>query len=135
MLNVLLNKVSTTDENKERIILRDIVFKLEEGNVYTILGKNGTGKSTLLKSLTGLLDKSAYTIEGKVIYNNKDILTVGDDELQQIRRNEIKYVFQDPVNSFDHLKSFGYYLLYSGIILCFLWLLILLIESSTSSIR
>jgi ABC-type cobalamin/Fe3+-siderophores transport system ATPase subunit len=76
MLNVLLNKVSTTDENKERIILRDIVFKLEEGNVYTILGKNGTGKSTLLKSLTGLLDKSAYTIEGKVIYNNKDILTV-----------------------------------------------------------
>jgi ABC-type glutathione transport system ATPase component len=109
MLNVLLNKVSTTDENKERIILRDIVFKLEEGNVYTILGKNGTGKSTLLKSLTGLLDKSAYTIEGKVIYNNKDILTVGDDELQQIRRNEIKYVFQDPVNSFDHLKSFGYY--------------------------
>lgn len=109
MLNVLLNKVSTADKNKERVILKDIFFELEGGNVYTILGKNGTGKSTLLKSLTGLLDKRTYSLEGKVIYNDKDILTVSNDELQQIRRNEIKYVFQDPVNSFDHLKKFKYY--------------------------
>jgi peptide/nickel transport system ATP-binding protein len=109
MLNVLLNKVSAADENKERIILKDIAFELEEGNNYTILGKNGTGKSTLLKSFTGLLDKRIYSIEGKVIYNGKDILTSSNDELQQIRRKEIKYVFQDPVNSFDHLKTFGYY--------------------------
>jgi len=108
MLNVLLNNVSVT-KNNERTILRDIVFELDGENIYTILGKNGTGKSTLLKSLTGLLDNRFYSINGKVIYNDKDILSLKGDELQKIRKNEIKYVFQDPVNSFDHLKKFKYY--------------------------
>ncbi|OGU77651.1 MAG: hypothetical protein A2V93_09320 [Ignavibacteria bacterium RBG_16_34_14] len=109
MLNVLLNTVSVTGDNKQRIILKDIIFELEDGNIYTILGKNGSGKSTLLKSLTGLLDNRFYSVNGKVIYNEKDILPLDKDELQKIRKNEIKYVFQDAVNSFDHLKTFRYY--------------------------
>ena len=108
MLNVLLSKVSII-KNSERIILKDIIFELERGNIYTILGKNGTGKTTLLKSLTGLLDKRIYSVKGKVLYESKDLLSLEADELQKIRKNEIKYVFQDPVNSFDHLKTFSYY--------------------------
>ena len=108
MLNVLLNNVSVT-KDKERTILRDVAFELEGGKIYTILGKNGTGKSTLLKSLTGLLDNRFYSVSGKVIYEDKDILSLKGDELQNIRKNKIKYVFQDPVNSFNHLKKFKYY--------------------------
>jgi ABC-type glutathione transport system ATPase component len=108
MLNVLLNNVSVT-KNNERTILRDIAFELDGENIYTILGKNGTGKSTLLKSLTGLLDGRFYSVNGKVIYNDKDILSLKGNELLEIRKNKIKYVFQDPVNSFDHLKKFKYY--------------------------
>ncbi len=100
---------SRPNEKGERIILRDIVFELDGGNIYTILGKNGTGKSTLLKSLTGLLDNRFYSINGKVIYNDKDLLSLNLEELKKIRKNEIKYVFQDSVNSFDHLKTFNYY--------------------------
>ena len=109
MLNVLLNKVSVTKDNKERIILKDIVFQLEKSGIFTILGKNGSGKSTMLKSLTGLLDNRFYSVNGKVIYDDKDILSLNGNEMQKIRKNEIKYIFQDPVNSFDHLKTFGYY--------------------------
>ncbi len=108
MLNVLLNNVSVT-KNNGRTILIDIAFELDAGNIYTILGKNGTGKSTLLKSLTGLLDKRFYSVNGKVIYDDKDILSLKGDELLEIRKSKIKCVFQDPVNSFDHLKTFKYY--------------------------
>ena len=107
MLNVLLNNVSVL--TNERIILRDVAFKINKGSIYTILGKNGTGKSTLLKSLTGLLDNRFYSVNGKVLYESRDLLSLGTDELQNVRKNEIKYVFQDPVNSFDHLKTFSYY--------------------------
>jgi len=109
MLNVLINKIGISKENKERVILKNIVFEIEKKSIYTILGKNGSGKSTLLKSLTGLLDNRFYSVNGKVIYDEKDILSLNDNELQKIRKNEIKYVFQDPVNSFDHLKTFRYY--------------------------
>jgi ABC-type glutathione transport system ATPase component len=108
MLNVLLNNVSVT-KDKERTILKNIAFGLNGKSIYTILGKNGTGKSTLLKSLTGLLDNRLYSVDGKVIYDDKDILSLKEDEIQKTRKNEIKYVFQDPVNSFDHLKKFKYY--------------------------
>ena len=107
MHNVLLNNVSVI--TNERIILRDVTFRINEGSIYTILGKNGTGKSTLLKSLTGLLDNRFYSVNGKVLYESRDLLSLETDELQNVRKNEIKYVFQDPVNSFDHLKTFSYY--------------------------
>lgn len=105
MLRVKLNKVIIT----ERIILKDVSFELQGGSISTILGKNGSGKSTLLKCLMGLLDGRFYSVEGKILYNEEDILKMDDKQLQKIRREDIKYVFQDPVNSFDHLKTFGYY--------------------------
>ena len=96
MLNVLLSKVSII-KNSERIILKDIIFELERGNIYTILGKNGTGKTTLLKSLTGLLDKRIYSVKGKVLYESKDLLSLEADELQKIKKNKIKYFFHTPL--------------------------------------
>src|SRR3972149_7324167 len=107
MLNVLLNNVNVL--TNERIILRDVTFKINKGSIYTSLGKDGTGKSTLLKSLTGLIDNLFYYVNGKVLYESRDLLSLGTDELQNVRKNEMKYVFQDPVNSFDHLKTFSYY--------------------------
>lgn len=115
MLKVLLNKVNLIKDRNEKIVLKNISFESEAGNIYTILGKNGSGKSTLLKSFTALLDKRFYSVDGEVIYKGIDILSMNESELQNIRRNEIKYVFQDPVNSFDHLKKFKYYFNLSNI--------------------
>ena len=95
--------------NNNRTLLRNAKFELEKNRIYTILGVNGTGKSTFIKSLTGLLDKRFYTVNGSVYFDGKDILKMNNNDLPEIRRNKIKYVFQDAVNSFDHLKTFSYY--------------------------
>ncbi len=92
-----------------KTILHDVSFTLESNNIYTIIGKNGSGKSTLIKALTGLLDKRFYTIEGEINLNSINIMTLNQNELLQLRREKIKYIFQDAVNSFDHLKKLGYY--------------------------
>ena len=90
-------------------LLSDVKFSLESNKVHTILGLNGSGKSTLIKALTNLLDKNIYDVAGSVLFEDKDLLSAKPNELNEIRRNKIKYVFQDAVNSFDHLKKFGYY--------------------------
>jgi peptide/nickel transport system ATP-binding protein len=92
-----------------RTVLKDISFSLPAKNIFTIVGKNGSGKSTLIKSLTGLLDNRFYKIKGDILYNSCDILSLNQSELKKIRTEKIKYVFQDAVNSFDHLKKIGYY--------------------------
>ena len=46
MLSASINSVDILIDNQCKRILQNISFKLEKGNVYTILGKNGSGKST-----------------------------------------------------------------------------------------
>jgi ABC-type glutathione transport system ATPase component len=92
-----------------RELLSGINFELNENNIYTILGMNGSGKTTLIKSLTGLLNTRFYSVTGSVYFGNHDLFKLASNELQLIRKNKIKYVFQDAVNSFNHLKTFRYY--------------------------
>jgi branched-chain amino acid transport system ATP-binding protein len=49
--------------------LRGISFKVEDGKIISLIGANGAGKSTTLKAIMSLVQKSS----GSVIYNGKDI--------------------------------------------------------------
>ena len=57
-------------------ILRDVEFTVETGEVVGVMGKNGVGKTTLLKSVMGLLDLQA----GTVTYDDEDITGYSADE-------------------------------------------------------
>ena len=109
MLKVNIENITLSNNSEKHFILSNIKFELFERKVYTILGKNGSGKSTLIKSLTGLLNDNIFLTRGTVLLDGKDILTCDAKNLQQIRKNKIRYVFQDAVNSFDPLRTFKYY--------------------------
>jgi len=109
MLKVDIENITISNNNKTHLLLKNINFELSKGKIYTILGKNGTGKSTLIKSLTRLLNENIFTVNGNIIWENKIISDCNPDELLQIRKNEMRYVFQDAANSFDPLKTFKYY--------------------------
>ena len=106
-VNIKELRLSTSVE--EKVVLKDVRFILEEGNIYTILGKNGSGKSTLIKAFSGLLDKRTYKIDGSIMADDTDVITGSEDDIIRIRREKIKYVFQDAINSFDPLKKLEYY--------------------------
>lgn len=109
MIKTELQKISIVNNHQERILLKDIFFELKPNRIYTILGENGSGKSTLIKSLTLLLDKRTFNVEGKIFFNSRNLFELTDDELLLLRRKNIRYVFQDCVNSFDPLRTIGYY--------------------------
>jgi len=109
MLSANIDKLTINRGISQTTLLNDIRFELDENQIYTIVGKNGTGKTSLIKSLTGLLDKKFYTVSGKIIYEGKNLLSLDKKELKFIRRQRIKYVFQDARNSFDQLKKLKYY--------------------------
>jgi ABC-type glutathione transport system ATPase component len=115
MLKVDLNSVSALSSDGKKNILQNINFEIEKGKVYLILGKNGSGKSTLIKSLTVLLPGNQYEVNGRVLIKETDLLNTSGEKLKEIRQNNIRYVFQDAVNSFDPLKKLQYYFDLSGI--------------------
>ncbi len=98
-----------TNSSRPFTILKEIDFSLPGNSVLTITGKNGSGKTTLIKSLTSLLDKNIYKVTGEVFIDEAPLSQMSDEQLLQIRRDKIKYIFQDSINSFNPLLKVGYY--------------------------
>jgi putative ABC transport system ATP-binding protein len=71
-------------------VLYHLSFKIEKGEFVAIMGPSGSGKSTLMHIL-GFLDKLS---SGKYFFEGKDVSTLGDDELAQMRGNSVGFVFQ-----------------------------------------
>ncbi len=62
------------------VVMKDINFKVQQGEVFIILGGSGCGKSTLLKNMISLVKP----VTGKVMIDGKDIVTAEGAELREI---------------------------------------------------
>ena len=78
-------------------VLRGIDLTVEEHDFIAIMGRSGCGKTTLLKIL-GLMDNM---ISGDFIFKGDDVSTLYEEEIADIRRREMGFVFQD----YNLLKS------------------------------
>jgi lipoprotein-releasing system ATP-binding protein len=87
-------KKSFKTEAGEIQVLKGINLKVNEGEMVSIVGASGVGKSTLLH-IIGALDNPTY---GRVLYNDRDIFSMNSNSLASFRNTEIGFVFQ-----FHHL--------------------------------
>ena len=81
-------------------------FTLQPGEVLCILGESGSGKSVTLRALMRLLPRQAQT-SGSVTVGKKDVLSLTERELADIRGSEIAMIFQEPAVSFDPIYTVG----------------------------
>jgi phospholipid/cholesterol/gamma-HCH transport system ATP-binding protein len=95
----------------EEMVLRNISFKIDQGETKIILGESGSGKSTILKLILGLIRPDS----GQILIEGSDITKMAERELVSIRRN-IGMVFQEGA-LFDSLsvrENVGYRLYEEG---------------------
>ena len=83
-----IKNVAYSYANSKEKVLSGVNQKFELGKFYAIVGKSGTGKSTLLSLLAGL-DKPQT---GKILFKNEDIQKKG---YNNHRKNNISLVFQN----------------------------------------
>lgn len=81
---------SYTKHNRSISALNPTDIEIQSGKLTVIFGRSGSGKTTLLNILSGLLNPT----EGSVSYDDKDIYSLTDSELSQLRGREIGYIPQ-----------------------------------------
>ena len=78
------------DVNGQVVAVRDVSFKLKEGEVYVIMGLSGSGKSTLIRCLLRLIEPDY----GQIRVKGQDVTAMGLKELTEFRRTQVAMVFQ-----------------------------------------
>ncbi len=87
--------------------LGGVSLKIMEGEVLGIVGESGSGKSVTGYTLMGLVPSPGRIIGGEVLFNNRRIDTMTENELRKIRGNEISIIFQDPLTSLNPVYTVG----------------------------
>lgn len=84
-----------------------ISFTLEEGKTIGLVGESGCGKTTTCLSLVRLLAHGAEIVGGSIELEGRELTTLADGEMADVRGNEIAMILQDPMTSLNPLFDIG----------------------------
>ncbi|MDP7195865.1 MAG: ABC transporter ATP-binding protein, partial [SAR202 cluster bacterium] len=78
-------------------VLKKINIDLNKGEKVALVGESGSGKSVTTKLILGLLNQKNVSKKGKILFNDRNILNLSQNEFKKIRGNNISIIFQDPI--------------------------------------
>ncbi len=87
--------------------IENVNLSLYSNEVLAIVGESGCGKSTLATTIMGLHDFNYTKVSGEVIFDDKNLLTLDQDEYNKIRGGKIGMIFQDPLSALNPLQRIG----------------------------
>jgi peptide/nickel transport system ATP-binding protein len=84
-----------------------ISYTVDAGQTLGIVGESGSGKTVSSLTTLGLTRQQGARIEGRIVFEGRDLVALPDDELRRIRGNEIAMIFQDPLSSLHPFYKVG----------------------------
>jgi oligopeptide/dipeptide ABC transporter ATP-binding protein len=85
-----------------------VSFDVERGEIVGIVGESGSGKTMTALSLLRLIPEPGKITNGRILYGDKDVAQMTDEEIREFRGNEIAMIFQDPMTSLNPVLRVGF---------------------------
>ena len=89
----------------EKQAVRGVNFCLHRGEILVLAGESGSGKSTILRAVMGILDAGVCT--GEILWEGTDVLQLAKDARRKLAGEEIAMVFQNAGASFCPVRTIG----------------------------
>ena len=86
-------------------IVDRVSFDVQNGEILCVVGESGCGKSTIAMSILQLLSINGEISEGHIIMDGQELTSLTEDEMCEIRGNNISMIFQDPMSSLNPTKT------------------------------
>src|SRR5688500_11296655 len=105
-----IQNLHTTYHDRNRAVLKavdGVSLKLERGGVLGIVGESGCGKTTLGLSILKLIQQPGTIDGGRILYEGRDVLEMSNDELHNLRGQEISMIFQDAQANLNPILPVG----------------------------
>ena len=99
-------KVEFKTENGIFEALKGINISFKKGEIMGLVGESGSGKSVCSLSIMRLLEQNA-SISGEILFEETDLLSLSEREMQKLRGNRIAMIFQEPMTSLNPVITCG----------------------------
>jgi oligopeptide transport system ATP-binding protein len=83
-----------------------VSFAITRGETVAIVGESGSGKSVTAMTILGLIPTVEVT-GGEILWRDRDLLTISDEERRKVRGGEIAMIFQDPLTALNPVHTVG----------------------------
>ena len=83
-------------------------FEIEAGHTLGVVGESGSGKSVTALSVMRLVDEPGHiSDESRIVFDGRELASLDESEMEQIRGEEISMIFQEPMTSLNPVYTVG----------------------------
>jgi len=88
--------------------VQDVSFSIKKGRTFALVGESGCGKSVTALSIMRLVSEpQGKTVSGEIIFDGKNLLSLSEKQMRDVRGNDIAMVFQEPMTSLNPVYTVG----------------------------
>ncbi|MCM3081854.1 ABC transporter ATP-binding protein [Brevibacillus invocatus] len=106
MLQISDLRTSFLQSGEKLTVIEGVSLSVAPGETVGVVGESGCGKSVTSLSVMQLLGRNVQ-LEGSIRFQEKELLTLTDKQMESIRGNQIAMIFQEPMTSLNPLHTIG----------------------------
>lgn len=107
LLSVRDLRIAFGNKKDKKEIVHGITFDLYSNKILGIVGESGSGKSITSLAIMKLLPKINVSISGEILFEDKNLLSLGEKQIRNIRGKEISMIFQEPMSALNPSMKCG----------------------------